>query len=180
MDSSASSMFKRAMHSDPAQIGILGADTEVPHPNRAAHLLQDGEALCRWPCGESSLAHLYCINEQQSISARWATLAIFRRPVRLQHIDRVGVAGRRCLRFRAGEWVCLGCTRVCGKIPEFCCCWLVSERARERRRSMQVIVQRRILVEGPPHLAHMNPARFVRDMRKSSVFKHGRFPDTHC
>jgi len=36
---------------DPIQIGILGADAEVPHPSRAAHLLQE------WG-GALSMAHV--------------------------------------------------------------------------------------------------------------------------
>jgi len=76
--------------------------------------------------------------------------------------------------------VALDAGGICGKIPEFHGGSLVSGRVAVWQWSMQVIVQRRILVEVPPDPAHMNPARFVRDMRKSSVFKHGRFPDTQC
>ena len=42
---------------------------------------------------------------------------------------------------------------------------------------LQVIVQRRILAKGPPNLGHMNQARFVRDVRKSSVLNFWVFPN---
>jgi len=69
---------------------------------------------------------------------------------------------------------------ICGKIPEFRRGLLVSGRVAVRQWSIQVIVQGRILVEWLRDPAYVNPAMFVRDMRQSSVFKHGRFPDTQC
>ena len=69
---------------------------------------------------------------------------------------------------------------VCGNVPEFRGGWLVSGRIEEQRRSVQVIVQNRVLAERLLDPAYLSPAQLVRDMRKSSVFKHGRFPDTRC
>lgn len=40
--------------------------------------------------------------------------------------------------------------------------------------------ERRLLIEGLPDPAYTHRARAVRDMRKSSVFKRGIFPDTQC
>ena len=57
---------------------------------------------------------------------------------------------------------------------------LVSWCMDERRRSVQVMVQRRLLVEGLPDLAYTHLAGVVWDMRKSSVFKRERFPDVQC
>jgi hypothetical protein len=76
--------------------------------------------------------------------------------------------------------VAWGTCGVCGNGPESRRGWRVSGRIEEPRRSVQVIVQNRVLAERLLDPAYPSPARFVRDMRKSSVFKHGRFPDTHC
>ena len=43
-----------------------------------------------------------------------------------------------------------------------------------------MIVHGAVLAERLLYPAYLSPARFVRDIRKSSVLKHGRFPDTHC
>jgi len=76
-------------------------------------------------------------------------------------------------------------TRICLRrykevSPNSRCGWRVSGRMEERQRSVQVIVERRLLVEDLSDPACKRPARVVRDMRKSSVFEHGRFPDAHC
>ena len=65
-------------------------------------------------------------------------------------------------------------------VPELRGGRLVSGRMEERRWSFQLVVKRRILVEGLPDPAYTHRARAVRDMRKSSVVKRGRFPDTQC
>jgi hypothetical protein len=142
---------------------------------------RNGEALCRWPMWRI-LSGASTLHECAGID--------FGGMGNIGNVPRTGLGcnaltewwlpGAGAFGFAPENGWAWGASGVCGKIPAFRCCRLVSERAREQRRSMQVIVQRRILVEGPPDLTHMNPARFMRDMRKSSVFKHGRFPDTHC
>lgn len=103
------------------------------------------------------------------------------------HRQRVGLpaahagtalAGRRRLRMCTGEGQVSAAMRAIRKYSELRRARRASRRMEERRRSVQVIVQRRLVVEGLPHPAYAHPASVVRDMRKSSVLKHGRFPDT--
>ena len=115
---------------DPAQIGILGADTEVLHPNRAAHLLQEWGGACRWPMwrilpGASTLHECAVID--------FGTMG---------NIGNLPGTG-------------LGCN---------------------------ALTERGLPGAGAFSFAPENGWAWggKRGMRKNSVFKHGRFPDTQC
>lgn len=130
---------------DPAQIGILGAEAVVPHPDRAAHLLQKGRRFVDGPCDESSLAGLILYETT---------------------VSEPGLPAAGAFAFALEKDGFLRPCGLYGNVPELRGGRLVWWPMEERRWSVYVIVQEGFLVEGLPDPAYTHPARVVRDMRK--------------
>jgi hypothetical protein len=89
---------------DPAQVGILGAQAVVPHPNRVAHLRQERKAALSMDhvTNPPWLDRCCAYNEHRSRKPR-ATLIIRRGPGYAATRARTGFAAPRRLRFCAGQ-----------------------------------------------------------------------------
>lgn len=78
------------------------------------------------------------------------------------------------------RWDCDGPSGLYGNVPELRGARLAAGRKEKGRGSAQVIVRPKVLFELLSFEACAHTSRGMRDVRKSSVFKRGRFPHTQC
>ena len=144
---------------------------------RAARMSQDG--LSTMVAHTSNLTRQTPNQSSQPTSHSSLRSSCAAAAMSFSSVSVVSVTRCACSFALANRWVGRPCG-LYGNVPELRGGRLVSGRREQRRRSVQVMVQRRLLVEGLSGPAYTRRAKVVWDMRKSSALKHGKFPDTQC